>query len=120
MRLLRVVARELFGWFVLTLLWAREIIGWVILVLGLIVFYECFVLLVSTPPRIIQVIPLTFMGFILFRGGLAMLRTSTAGLICLRAQKQLDDGIEPVGRKGPARPQVRTVPFYMGPREKVG
>ena len=35
MRLLRVVARELFGWFVLTLLWAREIIGWVILVLGL-------------------------------------------------------------------------------------
>jgi hypothetical protein len=117
MRLMVAVGRELFGWIVLLLFWLREIAGWVLLVLGLLIFYECFALMVSTPPRFIQVLPLTFLGFIIFRAGIHMLKVSAAALICLRTQEQI---VEAGERNTPRRPAPRTrvhhAPFELGPR----
>ncbi len=117
MKLLATIARELFGWVVLLLFWLREIAGWVMLVLGLLVFYQCFALLVSTN-HIIQVIPLTFLGFVVFRAGLHMLKVSAAALVCLRTQDQIDAEREPSARRGAptTRLQLRTAPFELGPR----
>jgi hypothetical protein len=120
MRVLVPIVRELFGWFVLALLWAREIFGWLCLVFGLLVFYQCFAFLVSTPPRIIEVAPLMIVGFMVFRGGIHLLKVSAAGLVCLRAQKQAVDVAESgMSVKKPAaaaRTRLRTGPFELGPR----
>jgi hypothetical protein len=122
MKFMTGVFRGLFGWLVLALFWLREIAGWVLLVLGLGAFYVCFVMLVSTPPRIIQVIPLTFVGFILFRGGIHLLKVSAAALVCLRTQEQVHSSRDsgPAGRK-PARPTrlVFRTPFELGPRPRA-
>jgi hypothetical protein len=114
------IVRELFGWFVLVLLWAREIFGWLCLVFGLLVFYQCFAFLVMMPPRIIEVAPLMIIGFLVFRGGIHLLKVSAAGLVCLRAQKQAVDAAESgLSARKPApapRTRLRTGPFELGPR----
>jgi hypothetical protein len=116
MKLLASVVRELFGWFVWLLLWLREIAGWICLVLGLLIFYQCYYFLVTTPPRIIRVIPLTFLGFVIFRAGIHLLKVSAAGLVCLRAQGQINETASAPGarRSGPApRTRLRTEPFEL-------
>src|SRR5262245_32956780 len=119
MRMLVPIVRELFGWFVLVLMWAREIFGWLCLVFGLLIFYQCFAFLVDSRPRIIEVGPLMIIGFMVFRGGIHLLKVSAAGLICLRAQKQTLDASEtsPAARKSApaARTRLRTAPFELGP-----
>lgn len=120
MNWLAVLFRGLSTWVVLGLFWLREVVGWVLLVLGLLVFYECFVMLVSTPPRIIQVAPLTFVGFIVFRTGLHMLKVSAAALVCMRAQDRADESASASGavRKPTAAKRTRVAPglFEVGPR----
>ena len=99
------------------LFWLREIAGWILLVLGLLIFYECFALMVSTPPRFIQVLPLTFLGFIIFRAGIHMLKVSAAALVCLRTQEQLNEARDASAPRRPApRTRLRTGPFELGPR----
>ena len=113
------LVRELFGWFVTLLLWTREIAGWICLVLGVLVFYQCFAMLVSTPPRIIQAFFSIPIGFVLFRGGIHLLKVSAAGLICLKAQRAISEGTEAGSqrRSGPAaKTRLRTGPFELGPR----
>lgn len=116
MRLITIVGREVFGWLVLLLFWLREIAGWVLLVLGLLVFYECFALLLAS--KLIQVIPIMALGFIVFRAGIHLLKVSAAGLICLRAQEQLNEARDAAAprRVAPTRLRVRTGPFELGPR----
>ena len=118
MRMLVPILRELFGWFVLVLMWAREIFGWLCLVFGLLIFYQCFAFLVDSRPRIIEVGPLMIIGFMVFRGGIHLLKVSAASLICLRAQKQMGDETGPAARKAPPAPRtrLRTAPFELGPR----
>jgi hypothetical protein len=117
MKLVVAVGRELFGWVVLLLFWLREIAGWILLVLGLLIFYECFALMVATPPRFIQVLPLTFLGFIIFRAGIHMLKVSAAALICLRTQEQLAEaGERNAVRRPAARTRIHHAPFELGPR----
>jgi hypothetical protein len=123
MKLLITIFRELFGWFVLLLLWLREIFGWICLVLGLWLLFQCFLMLAATPPRVIQVIPLTFVAFVIFRAGIHLLKVSAASLICLRAQQQISDSPEggPPRRQGAApRTRLRTAPFELGPRNLPG
>jgi hypothetical protein len=113
MRVVFTVVREAYGWTVLLLFWLRELAGWVLLVLGLFVFYQCFALLLNTT-HIIQVGPLMFLGFIIFRAGIHLLKVSAAALVCLRTQEQLDDG--PRRASSATRPPLRTAPFELGPR----
>jgi hypothetical protein len=79
--------------------WLREIIGWLLVGLGLLTFYLCWVLLNRvlpgeggglTPwPGLIEVGPLAFIGFIIFRGGIHLLKVAVAARICVLAQERL-------------------------------
>src|SRR5579871_6051518 len=105
MRLLTLVGREIFGWIVLLLFWLREIAGWILLVLGLLVFYECFALLLSG--KLIQTMPILFLGFIVFRAGIHLLKVSAAGLICLRAQDQVNEARDGAAPRRAAQTRLR-------------
>jgi len=63
--------------------WLRELAGWLLVVLGLVVFYLCFVLLVNG--YIASAGPLTFIGVFIFRGGIHLLKTAIAARVCLQA-----------------------------------
>jgi hypothetical protein len=65
--------------------WLREIAGWLLLVLGLFGFYVSFLLLLDQKP--IDAGPLTFIAFIVFRGGMQLLKVAVAARICLQAQE---------------------------------
>lgn len=69
--------------------WIRELAGWLLLGLGLYVFFICYAILVSQGPHLLEAGPLTFIGFIIFRGGIHLLKVATAARICLHAQKEI-------------------------------
>jgi hypothetical protein len=57
-------------------LWLREILGWLLLGIGLAVFLLVYQSLSAR--RIIDCIPLTFIGFVIFRGGMHLIKVATA------------------------------------------
>jgi hypothetical protein len=59
----------------------REIAGWILLVLGLITFGITYLFLLREG-RIFESGPMTFIGFLIFRGGLHLLKVATAAKIC--------------------------------------
>src|SRR5205085_4861952 len=69
--------------------WIRELAGWLLIGLGLYVFFACYVILVNQGPHLIEAGPLTFIGFIIFRGGIHLLKVATAARICLHAQSEI-------------------------------
>ena len=71
--------------------WLRELAGWVLVALGLFVFYVCLGLLLSDRPRIIEAGPLTVIGFVVFRGGIHLLKVAVAARVCLQAQRTGED-----------------------------
>jgi len=56
--------------------WAREIAGWILILLGLYIFYQAYDMLLRK--RVIEAVPLTFAGFIVFRGGIHLLKVAVA------------------------------------------
>jgi hypothetical protein len=66
--------------------WIRELAGWLLIALGLYVFFTCYVILVNQGPHLLEAGPLTVIGFIVFRGGIHLLKVATAARICLHAQ----------------------------------
>jgi hypothetical protein len=83
--------------------WTRELAGWLLVLMGLFVFYVCFGLLadVKAPSRILEAGPLVFIGFIIFRGGIHLLKVALAARVCLQAQAEMRDQ-EPGQRGRPA------------------
>ena len=69
--------------------WFRELAGWLLIGLGLYVFFACYAILVNQGPHLIEAGPLTFIGFIIFRGGIHLLKVATAARICLHAQAEI-------------------------------
>lgn len=78
--------------------WIREIAGWVLVGLGLWAFYVAYQLLTQVPGPppsenqghyLLEAGPLAFIGFILFRGGIHLLKVAVAARICLQAQERL-------------------------------
>jgi hypothetical protein len=59
--------------------WLREILGWLLLGVGLAVFFLAYQTLRSQ--RLIDCIPITAIGFIIFRGGLHLIKVATAARI---------------------------------------
>jgi hypothetical protein len=67
--------------------WIREIIGWLLLLAGMYVFFVCFAMLTNaTLARVVEAGPLAFIGFVIFRGGIHLLKVSVAARVCLHAQ----------------------------------
>jgi hypothetical protein len=92
--------------------WMRELAGWLLIVLGLYVFLICYSILVSPGPHLLEAGPLTFIGFIIFRGGIHLLKVATAARICLHAQRQI------VRREAPpARPAKEAGNEHVMPLE---
>lgn len=56
--------------------WLREIAGWLLLAAGVFVFVIAYQLLLAR--RVLDVIPLCFIGFVVFRGGLHLIKVATA------------------------------------------
>ncbi len=56
--------------------WVREILGWLLLGCGLAVFFIAYRLLEHR--RVFDVLPLCFIGYIIFRGGLHLIKVATA------------------------------------------
>ncbi|GIW81260.1 MAG: hypothetical protein KatS3mg105_3067 [Gemmatales bacterium] len=87
--------------------WIRELGGWALVGLGLFGFYICAALLSGSPPRLIESIPMTFISFIVFRGGIQLLKTAVAARICLEADRRLSDE----GQQRPPRRDERPKPM---------
>lgn len=56
--------------------WGREIVGWLLLGCGLAVFWLAYQSLLVR--RVIDAVPLTFIGYVVFRGGLHLIKVATA------------------------------------------
>jgi hypothetical protein len=81
--------------------WAREIAGWVLVLAGLFVFYQAYDFLMRK--RVIEAVPLAFIGFITFRGGVHLLKVAVAA----QAARGLKLAATPVVKR--ARAAVRPV-----------
>jgi hypothetical protein len=70
--------------------WLREVAGWLLVLLGLLVFYECFdVLVLSDRHMIFEAGSLVLIGIFLFRGGIHLLKVAVAARICAQTQEKL-------------------------------
>jgi len=91
--------------------WIRELAGWLLIVLGLFVFYSVYAVLMSPvvpAPRLLESGPLAFIGFVIFRGGIHLLKVAMAARICLYAQREI------ARRQTPATTAVREGPRRTG------
>lgn len=81
--------------------WSREIAGWALVALGVAAFVLTYGMLLDR--RIFQAAPMAFIGFIVFRGGIHVLKVAVAA----QAARKLPDAAHPTGRrtaKLPTRP----------------
>jgi hypothetical protein len=91
-----------------------EIAGWLLLVVGLYVLFQCFVLLVDEPPRIVPAGPLMIIGIFIFRGGIHLLKVAAAARVCRGLSEQfLAPGPAAKARKTSFTPRPSSpVPLY--------
>lgn len=75
----------------------REIAGWLLVLIGLIVFLLSGMLLYAG--WILTAPPVAFIGFIVFRGGIHVLKVSVASRISYRAQNELLETAKRPARK---------------------
>jgi len=88
--------------------WTREIAGWALIVLGLAAFWNSYVLLMNK--MVFQAGPTVFMGFIIFRGGIHILKVAVAA----QATRTLPDTATSSVRRSP----MLSVPPVVGPTPK--
>jgi hypothetical protein len=70
--------------------WVREMLGWLLIALGLYIFYIAMQMLLREGPLILEAPGFIAIGFIIFRGGLHVLKVAVAARVCLEARKTLD------------------------------
>jgi hypothetical protein len=73
--------------------WTREIAGWLLILLGLYFFWQSYNNLMRG--WIFQATPLTFVGFIVFRGGIHVLKVAVAA----QAARSLPGVAQPTARR---------------------
>ena len=69
--------------------WWREIGGWALVVLGLWAFRESWIMLWSR--GIFEAPTMAFIGFIVFRGGIHLLKVAVAARVAAHAGRQLEE-----------------------------
>ena len=98
--------------------WTREIAGWALIILGLAAFWNSYVMLMNK--MIFQAGPTVFMGFIIFRGGIHVLKVAVAA----QAARTLPETVSSTARKTPrisVQPVVGPTPQKaVLPGPKVG
>lgn len=79
--------------------WIREVAGWLLVVVGLAAFYVGYRLLVDAPGHyLLEAGPVFFAGFVVFRGGIHLLKVAVAARVCLQAQDRLRPAVGPAVR----------------------
>lgn len=73
--------------------WSREIAGWLIILMGLGLFYATYEKLNNR--RIFEAAPMAFMGFVVFRGGIHLLKVAVAAQVA----RALPESAQPQTRK---------------------
>jgi hypothetical protein len=92
--------------------WSREVAGWVLVLGGLYAFVVAYDLLLSK--RIFEAAPMVFIGFIVFRGGVHVLKVAVAA----QAARNLPEAAQPGARRvarAPLRPVGPTPPSEVLP-----
>ena len=80
--------------------WTREVAGWILIALGLFAFLRSYALLTDPDRLLIQGCALTFVGIVVFRGGIHLLKVATAAQICAEAQGRLNQDLgKPLPRR---------------------
>lgn len=90
--------------------WVREIAGWVLVFIGLFIFWQTYQFLLAK--RVFEAAPLTFIGFIVFRGGVHLLKVAVA------AQAARDAG-PPTAQPAVRRPVAAARPVGPTPAKSV-
>jgi len=65
--------------------WIRELLGWTLIAAGLFVFYIALAALLQDGPYVLEGPMMVAIGFVIFRGGLQVLKVSLAGRVCTQA-----------------------------------
>lgn len=60
--------------------WVREVVGWALVLVGLILFGEACLFVVNK--RVVSAGPFLLAGFVVFRGGLHLVKVATAARAC--------------------------------------
>ena len=81
--------------------WVREIAGWLLIILGLYAFKVAYsdLIMMGKP---VQAAPLVFMGFIIFRGGIHLVKVAVA----IRLSRE---GLEEARKRSPTRSPSKLV-----------
>jgi membrane-bound ClpP family serine protease len=85
--------------------WSREIAGWALILIGLIFFARTYDLLLNK--RVFEAAPMAFIGFIVFRGGIHVLKVAVAA----QAARSLPES----AARATARRVVRATARPVGP-----
>ena len=97
--------------------WTREIAGWVLILTGLFFFVRTYDFLLNK--RIFEAGPMAFIGFIVFRGGIHVLKVAVAA----QAARSLPEAARPAARRmvrATARPVGPTPAKAVLPGPKTG
>jgi hypothetical protein len=92
----------------------REAAGWLLVALGLYTFYLCYDWLRSGAPA--HAAELTVIGFVVFRGGIHVLKMMVAARVALEAQEGMADKPAPAAVR--VAPAARTNRPAVGARQK--
>jgi hypothetical protein len=97
--------------------WVREILGWALVGVGLFIFYQAYwMFLGRTNPEpdqsrymMIEASGWSFVGIVVFRGGIHLLKVAVAARVCMQAVLGIA-GDRPATTARPIRLAVRTLP----------
>lgn len=84
--------------------WSRELAGWALLAAGLWQFWNAYQLLLLR--RIFEAAPAAFIAFVIFRGGLHLLKVAVAA----QAARSLPESAQPPTRKASRLPARSVAP----------
>jgi hypothetical protein len=97
--------------------WSREVAGWILVLGGLFAFVQAYNLLLSK--RIFEATPMVFIGFIVFRGGVHILKVAVAAQAARNLPEVLQPGSRRIARTT-ARPVGPTPPSSILPGRRTG
>jgi hypothetical protein len=66
--------------------WTREAAGWALVAIGLVAFAASYLLLISL--AYFEAVPLIFVGVIIFRGGIHLLKVAVAARVCMETAEK--------------------------------